>query len=377
MSKRNLVYSFKGIINHCAENVVRLLDAQDENAIRKFQRLDYRANENGVCGPSSEDYADNDFDAYYLTVYGFAYAFEYWVMYDAILRSFDSNQGRIFGVASYGCGSMIDAWSLAYAKAFIQESDQNVLLPRNMYYYGLDLAKWALYFGGVDENDETSEIREHVNSYYRGHPKINEFNEDGMGEYIENAFDIDYDENHDVKVSYYAQNYNVLMFSKILNELPSEVLDEVLENMEVMAQRGGFNNRNEIYICISHNSSGVENHNSDIAERLINAINYNNDFIIDGSIMENSILWNDEGLVLADEDADELHKVYEFSKTDENNDGYRRGKYIIDYNYDFTFSRIPYIRIIDRLNENELKHVMTRTTHFAMQVVKLTRRDDQ
>ena len=32
MSKRNLVYSFKGIINHCAENVVRLLDAQDENA---------------------------------------------------------------------------------------------------------------------------------------------------------------------------------------------------------------------------------------------------------------------------------------------------------------------------------------------------------
>ena len=58
------------------------------------------------------DYGDAATNQYYFCKFGLAYAFEYSLLYEIMLRIADTDQ---FGVNSFGCGGYIDAWALAYS----------------------------------------------------------------------------------------------------------------------------------------------------------------------------------------------------------------------------------------------------------------------
>ncbi|MCR5252065.1 MAG: AAA family ATPase [Lachnospiraceae bacterium] len=334
-------------------------------AFRVWSTIRYdREHEDGGRGPGAEDYSDPLFVSRYLMKYAYVYAFEYWVMYDALLHDFRGAEGNgeltYFGSACFGCGSCLDAWSLAYAAAKIRAEEENVL-PENLelLYYGYDRARWGFRFDGI-----------------RGLTRmaVNPFDANGLAPGIEEVFaDTDYE---DSKWS----RYNVLMFGKILNELPGRVLDEAIENIRIAAENGRFP-RKEIYICISHNRSGGENNEElqEIASRVVGAINFDGSFEVNGRVIESSPLYQNGKIRCMNEAGDELHRIYAFA------DG---RQYIWSLNPDFSGLR----EIQTLQNDDEFADEFTAglrqadpratfrlstltTAYISVQIIKLTKRD--
>ena len=209
----------------------------------------------------SADYSDKLVDSVYLLKYGHSYAFEYAAAYDAIInREIDAkrhrkNYIRTIRPVTFGVGSGISTWALGFAYANKTEHSSwfNFKYPYSD--TGVDLTRWPVTFDMEDEG--------------------------GVKLYFNKADIVDYITNH------WYGNINLMAFTKVLNELSSNVVDEVIDGIEHRAREGCFDG-NVYYLLLSHSKSEYDNeaYVQGIAQRLINAINYNGDFDVDDTVPE-------------------------------------------------------------------------------------------
>ena len=383
MRTDDLVNALNEVMSSCVERVKKLADdtaSAHNTAIDKWRKLNYaKKNVNGYTGPDREDYRDVDFDAYYMVKFGYAYAFEYWVIYDAILRIYTGDP--YLGIASVGCGSMIDAWSLAYAKDRMDEDKlfKGKAERLKLRYYGYDGVQWGMYFAGKDmdpdEEDYCTDCRTVVNKSYEGsEPTVFRF-EKNIGPDIADVFGGE----KSIEINKRWTSYEILMFGKIFNELPADKLEETLKLIEQAGMNGEFTQK-EMYICISHNKSGVEKQTGpfgNIGQRIVEAINRNKDYSIDGKVMEYSSLYNRPGgIVLMNNSTDELHKFYIFQSIGGAGDD-EYGKMISELNPHFAGKEVANIYSqVENTITQEIGRAkrMTRTSSLAMQVIKLKKK---
>ena len=198
------------------------------------------------------DHGRQETDDYYFCKYGIAYAFEYAMLYDIMLRIHNTDK---FGVCSFGSGGYIDAWSLAYARANLQT--QGIHQGLKLYYQGIDIIRWpttvfAELINEIEERDvkllrkiriSVDNTERMISDFTFRRPQLN-----GIGEFnpVGGA-------NPD------EMNYNVLMFSKLLNVVSSEDLDAFIERLSRFdyGQRGQDRPR-DYYICVSHSPAEME-----------------------------------------------------------------------------------------------------------------------
>ncbi|MCR5060010.1 MAG: hypothetical protein K6A80_03145 [Saccharofermentans sp.] len=206
------------------------------------------------------DYSDELVDSVYLLKYGHAYGLEYAMAYDAIIeREIDAMRHkkdyiRTVRPVTFGVGSGISTWALGFAYAHKEEySSWFKWSPYSD--TGIDLTKWPVIFDtGFDG---------------------------GVKFYFNKTDIVDYITNH------WYGNINVMAFTKVLNELPSDVVDAVIDAIESKARAGCFGG-DVYYLLLSHSKSEYDN-NTDvqrIAQRLISAINYNGVFEVDDTVPE-------------------------------------------------------------------------------------------
>ena len=395
-TKDELLSEFKNTLKHCL--VVLESAMTDPMQFERLKELVPKLNftgrdSDGLPGPSREEYMEPLLNAYYFTRYGLSYAFEYSLIYEAILRDIaQSDDPSEINVASFGCGSMIDAWALAYSKMKLSETTHIPTMREiGLNYRGFDGAAWEVYFAGAKsvEYDSTGNPTgrpARVNECFvtddgsgnmvMNMPWINGFTAAGEGIDIAEVFT-------DPQYQSIIGDCNVLFFPKILNELSSDKLEAILSGIREMARKGCFK-RKEIYIAISHSYNDLYNRNAAlIAGRLCDALNCNDEYSVSGDILERSSLYHrifgirGYELSSAVESNDEQCKAYEFHKFD--GDYGKYSSYINDLDYAFggQIKRDITAFDADRLEDKDIpgyKRMISRATHIAMQVIQLTKR---
>ncbi len=173
------------------------------------------------------DYGNAITRALYHCKYSTAYSFEYAMLWDIILRSFRGNCDEV-KVCSFGCGSMVEAWSLAYARASLAEEYPNKGYDKlRLSFTGVDARDWVDRFMPA-EDDEGSDFSKEFFSginFKKGNATSSEI--------LDRSF-----------------RANVLIFPKILNHIPSAKLQSMFRWLDLNAE--------ECCICISHNMSSVQ-----------------------------------------------------------------------------------------------------------------------
>lgn len=332
------------------------------------------------------EYRNRLLNAYYMYRFGYAYAFEYAAIYEMLLkdyRALEQQENPILGVCSLGCGSAIDAWSLAYAKEKLAEEGNELARRLSLRYYGVDAIEWPMMIGR-EQNTVLNEIYPSRNPHY---PGIGSNNPGDIVDFFREE-------------KYYSL-YNILFFPKILNELEDDTVENMLNEIDEAVSRGGFAVRDEIYLCISHSKTHLQRGLS-VVSRIIERINRNDDFVVRGDIPE---IWNEgrtEGhkIQLAEtsrntQNCPEERKCYEFVKNDE---------YAYVDSVDEYFERInEFERIFQNLknaykrrfeqenpnvehrpedfkrwldNNGFNRYPVTRVSQICFQIIKLTRRGE-
>lgn len=314
-------------------------------------------------------YDNEHTDNYYLCHFGAAYAFEYALAYELILRDkldcFSRYEYPVINpsILSLGCGSMIDRWSMEYAIAKIRSLGMEVEEHENGCfelegYKGVDLVDWPVKIaeGDFEQNDI-----------------LNEF---GTGKRISS---------------------NIIMFPKILNELPEQVIDELVRRIG----ETGFP-EDEYYICFSHNYSGVvdcpyNNRNNGLfisgriavaikeaAERTSSESSVCSDYYFDSDIVGKSRRPTVLNELFGDDITDKMDIRYV------KNDGFYSVCYLFkaapdtapnrfcefDNNFRITLENgVSLAQYFHRLNlaDNRIEDVMNRTNNIVFQIVKLRR----
>ena len=311
--KQELIEYLNEKIRHACQ-VIRehIVDGiPDQALIDAIGRIDYSGN----VDQDDFDYSNELVDAVYLVKYGNAYAFEYAVMYEILLSRWNGTEGNTFGVTSFGCGSLIDAWSLAYARTRVFSNEAPSLV-----YIGNDETSWPIKFTSEDGNI-FSRIFARNNPRY---PSAVRNPARGIRDFIQEG-------------DFYP-NYNTLFFPKILTELPhtdsslpsataplcdfhneeTDELKNLIETIRAKAMEGRFN-RKEIYICISHPRSKYQGFDADarmktIAGEIVKAINYYDAYIVDDAVAD-SFRLSGSGRGLCELQEEGLLKCYEFQKS--------------------------------------------------------------
>lgn len=377
--KQELLNLLNNVVLGAVNRVITELESGEQERIdhvkSKMENLCYIQGHE----PSPEDYADPVFCDLYLTRFGYAYAFEYSVIYDAIIRSYSAieqarNDKPVLGVSTLACGTMIDAWGLAYALACIKENGiQELQDDIELSYHGEDRTRWSYLFAGNRDGDQT------LNSCFNRVPTTRDLNIDAA-EFLRRFEDGEYKNYHWL---------NVMCFAKFLGELPEGVVCDIEDAIHEAIDHGCFvaedmNNRKEYYICISHSASTVNNggddrHLSEVASRIINALNVNNDFEVDPHVMDISPYCNrqDNGNDVRLVGTDEVIPMYGFSKSTslQNDSGETK---ISELNPDFGNEAVD--RRLDCLwelfirNDITVRYPMKKAKYLRFQVIKLTRR---
>lgn len=174
------------------------------------------------------DYSNDNTENYYICRYGTAYAFEYALMYKMILcdKWALSQEHSCYpfidpSVLCLGCGAMFGLWGIKYAIASLAEKEiGNIKFDS---FCGFDFVDWPVKIDG----DKMKPDR-----FIEG---------DITGAQKESCFG----EGKEIK-------QNVIMFSKILNELSEAEVDKLIALIEQTSFPG-----DEYYICFSHNYSSV------------------------------------------------------------------------------------------------------------------------
>ncbi len=189
-------------------------------------------------------YGDQALDEFYYCRYGAAYANEYAQLYRELLKDYigRGNETQL-GVYSLGCGSMLDAWSLVYARADLACTDPNLAArcaDTALYWTGVDRTDWPVKIiepGRIIGADAPGDQQDALCGYYRKMTAI-------LGE-----------EQGDVVNFIQGQHglYNgVLMFPKLLNELGPEVVDILAAAIDRVKLP-----RDTYYLCVSHSQSRI------------------------------------------------------------------------------------------------------------------------
>ena len=217
-------------------------------------------------------YNNADINNLYICRYGMVYAYEYALMYDIVMRSMkmniDNNTDNSLRTTSFGCGSLLDALSLAYAKARLVCSDPDYD-KININYMGIDKANWEnffiplkaneVYVSGVKstnyEEPEMSELDEKIRGCFK---RIQFYNND-LEKYCEFKSNSSFER-------------NVIMFPKIINELDDEEIEKITQTFETIDFKC-----KEYYICASHSRSKCGK-GRDNVNKIISSINRNGDF---------------------------------------------------------------------------------------------------
>ncbi len=312
-----------------------------------------------------EAYADGLCEAVYLLRYGYAYAIEYAVMYEILLKSYkalEMKDAPILGVCSMGCGSGLDAWALAYAKAKLMTEDNEVAKKIGLRYYGVDLRRWKLLL----ENSESSIL-------HKLYPKNNP-NYPGSAKNSPRSI-VQF-----IKERRWYDSYNVLCFPKILNELDEDIEEELLDEISEAAQNGVFDKRNEIYICISHSKNDIKQKDGiEAATRIIKAINYNDEFVVDDTL---PLRWNEEReaqyhLEIKNPEDDENYKYYGFVQTGIWEE-YQTGRFSSVYDIEENIYRISEFEEVEEVYSKELESLFRKPIKYVnnvvFQIIKLTRK---
>lgn len=289
------------------------------------------------------NYSDRLTGALYFIKYGHAYAFEYAAMFDAVLNCENEKAGEnaahidSIKPVTFGCGSFISTFSLVFAYSNKKENRRNFRIHQPGTDIGVDLTQWPLTF-----------------------------NQEGMNAELKQMDIVDYIANH------FDPSANLLAFTKILNELDSNVVDAIIDAIRNKAQAGAFSG-NVYYICISHSLSEYEHNPSvrGIAERIIEAINVNNEFEIDDSIPEyfyQNTVSDDERLKLLPVDPDELCKCYGFVSGDDD-------KYVsVQKFFGGSFNPAGIDDVTHQLKSHTPEFRAIRTvSQVRMQIIRLTR----
>lgn len=345
--KQELLNYFNTQMLH-AENVIE--NQSDINLFSALVNLNYSDAQNqDFC------YDQELTNACYFWKFGYAYALEYAVMFECLLRSYNAEEDSILGICDLGCGSMIAAWALAYAKEKLREeghhiNNDNSLDNLSLRYVGVDVTKWSIQFCSEEDN-----VMSRV--YPINNPRfLKDGDNDGMDI-------VDFFRNET-----WYQSYNIMCFSKVLNELPENTINQLITSISNAAQNGKFK-RNEYYICISHSKTGIRYTDQNrIADRIIQAMNYNDQFDVNDRIPS---VWNEvypPEKQLAENLDDNICKYY----TMESN------MYFDRFNPDF--NRFNVFRNADERIRNVLqgyyRNPMKNASNAVFQIIKLTRKEE-
>lgn len=326
----------------------------DPNVKEILRNMDYK-------DPNKTDYKYDErlSNAVYLVKYGCAYAYEYSVIYRIVLDDF---KGDLFGVTSLGCGSCIDAWSLAYAK---EKAEKDIPIR----YFGADINEWGIRFEPEDEPRNQMRLAyEHGKGYVGMRYPGNGTNPDN----IINIF------KKDDWQERWPYKYNMLLFPKILNELSDDCLDELIDCIREKADRFEFI---EHYICISHSKDKYDTNSKmkTIAKKICDAINYDDRFEVNDVLPKD---WpGDKGRKLVDESSEGDFACYSFPKNQ--NNFHDEVSYLDDA---FVFNKEDeneklYEKIRDKINnfmESEgHRKCVTSTSTSLFQIIKLTPRGER
>lgn len=312
---------------------------------------------------------------FYLCRYGVAYAFEYAMMYDIVIRSYmrDADTEKMLGAFSFGCGSMIDAWAMIYAKQRLQRENPDYN-DCKLYYKGVDVQPWKEYFM------ESSDLFCNIKRY-----------ESDMNQFIDARF---------LQSKNKMVYHNILMFPKIFNELNAEDIRKMITKLSECHFE-----YDEYYLCISHSRYDVEygmEHPQEerglkVVLDLVDAINSDGKFEVCSDIeemlgdsfyaeFEKAWLGEDKLVQIPLVIPEELnaYKCYVFDSASRRAGKWKKPKNIADLNCDF---QDPEIRAymteleqkLDVLEQGKTKNKIrirqiTRVSQIVFQIIRLRKK---
>lgn len=195
-------------------------------------------------------------NSFYLCRYAMAYAFEYAMLYDLAMRLHRQSGSNTLGVFSFGAGSLLDAWSMAYARArlTLEEPAYEAL---KLYYKGVDEQLWDSYFVAPqricpsDGRDEPSRAEQSPDfeKLWLCHSGIAEF------------LDRDILSRKDCRLY-----YETLVFPKIVNELKEEDVEAIEERLGRVRLTYPV-----YYLLVSHSRYQLDR-SGEILERFVRAL---------------------------------------------------------------------------------------------------------
>ncbi|MGN1416532.1 MAG: AAA domain-containing protein [Oscillospiraceae bacterium] len=258
VNKRDfLIRRLYDTISDCLERVREKTDSADISDETKKT----------LCSMNYQNADDISYDEelgrqFYLCRYGIAYAFEYALMYEIVMRSYIKKDGgaQSLGAFSFGCGSLPDAWAMAYSMNRLTAEDMS-FGSCSLYYKGIDSASWTEKFIPEEENGSSCVSSSELFSNFR-------------------LFDSDIADFMDKRLRKNVY-HNILMFPKILNELSGEYLEKMTDILGSCSF-----SFDEYYVCVSHSRSHLANGGAKAVERIINAVNRSNEFDVCSNIYE-------------------------------------------------------------------------------------------
>lgn len=311
--------------------------------------------------------------AFYLCRYAVAYAFEYAMLYDLALRLCLENGNRVFSVFSFGAGSLLDAWSLAYAKARLT-IENPACGDIKLYYKGIDRQAWdacfvepaRIYAGeGFTPRTEGGPVEALFEKVWLYNWDINRFlQEDILSRPQRNLY------------------YNTLVFPKIINELSEDDMDQLEEALSQCRLT-----YDEYYLLVSHSDS-QRRKSVEFLNRLVRAMNPEDTYEVTGTYsellspesrraFERAWMGGDRLVSLAGEDALPF-RCYEFGSAAGGREGssQERGAYIDQHNSDFTYSAPrDFLSTLDGRNGLRASQVRT-VDNIVFDAVRLKRKEE-
>lgn len=201
------------------------------------------------------EYEDVQTQRLYLLRYAYAYAFEYADMYERVLEQLDDPEK--ISVVSFGCGTLLDYWSLVYA---IKEQRK---ITCCIDYRGIDIIQWNYQFSPRRRDDLYFEL-ENITHFFENEKSLNS---------------------------------DVFFFPKSISEFSDEEMEAILGGFQFKKIR-----KNVFYVCVSLRK---KNEISDInrTNNIIKAIE-NNGFLAHSQPQEyeeHGVKWYDSNFTYPDE----------------------------------------------------------------------------
>lgn len=309
-------------------------------------------------------------NSFYLCRYACAYAFEYAMLYELAMRLCLQNGNTTFGALSFGAGSFLDAWSMAYAKGRL--TLENAAFDElQLLYRGIDEQQWDTFFippqkifrAGTRTDCPPAAPTEQA---LCGIFKRVWFYHSSLQEYLQ---------------SYILHGpctlpYNILVFPKIINELqPADVaqLEEIFGRIRLIYP--------EYYLLVSH-SEFRSAESMQVLDRLLGALDDGGEYEIccDLQQMLSADNWNafaagwlKDGRLVATADS-ERYRCYAFAPLPGREGGDPLPRYLDTLNPDFAYDA-PRSLLHQLGVEWHLRAEQVRTTSTTLfDVVRLRRR---